>query len=120
MAHFARFVSMVRTPKEIKEDTDKLVADTVKMEQPLYPYGLCISLDDDILSKLDIDDDCDVGDTIHLCCLAKVTSSSKRDTSEGPKHHIELQITDMAVEDEDEENDAAVKRMAGRYSKKED
>lgn len=71
---------------------------------PLYPYGLCLSLDEDVLAKLDLDQNCEVGDLIHLFAMAKVTSVSMRDTQEGKSCRIELQITHLGLEDEDEEN----------------
>lgn len=118
MAHFAKFVSLARTPKELKADEAKNVPMPAAIEQPIYPYGTCISLEDEELDKLGLDADCDVGDTIHLCCMAKVTSCSKRDTSSGTTRRVELQITEVAIEDEDAEGAAAMSsetRIKGRY-----
>lgn len=72
-------------------------------EEPIYPYGLCISLTQDELEKLDLTPDCQVGDMIHLMAMAKVTSISQYETSEHTNCRIELQITHLAVEDEDKE-----------------
>lgn len=122
MAHFAKFVSLARTPKEIKDEADKCAAPCPPAsEAPIYPYGMCLSLDDETLDKLKLDADCDVGDVIHLCCLAKVTSCSKHDTSEGAKRRIELQVTDIALEDEDQENTSMsrAERIKQRYGKEE-
>ncbi len=46
---------------------------------PRYPYGLCISLCEDELEKLNLDGECNVGDMLHMHCLAEVTSVSMRD-----------------------------------------
>lgn len=70
-----------------------------------YPYGLCISLGDEQLEKLNLDKDCEPGDFIHIFAMAKVTSVSKNDTGEGEKTRIELQITHMGIEDEGKENE---------------
>jgi hypothetical protein len=73
-------------------------------DEPTYPYGLCISLTEKELAKLDLDDDASVGDTIHIFALAKVTSVSKHQGQQGAAStRIELQITHIALEDEDTE-----------------
>lgn len=74
----------------------------------VYPYGLCISLTQPELDKLGLsDDDVAVGDMLHIHAMAKVTSVSMSDSENfGPSCRVELQITDMVGEDEDEENDA--------------
>ena len=69
---------------------------------PQYPYGTQLCLNDMLLERLGLDDDCDVGDTLHFHAMAKVTSKSKNEQS-GTR--IELQITEMSAEDEDKENE---------------
>lgn len=70
-----------------------------------YPCGLQISLGDAELEKLGLDDDCEVGEYIHLFAFAKVTSVSSHDTGDGEKCRVSLQITHLSAEDEDEENE---------------
>lgn len=81
---------------------------------PRYPYGLCISLGDPELEKLDLDTtDVSIGDILHMHVLAKVTSISQRDDEvSGACCRIELQITNISAESEDDENEesAPVKR----------
>jgi hypothetical protein len=73
---------------------------------PNYPYGLCISLCQDELDKLNINkEDLNIGDILHLHCLAKVTSMSCSDNEGGSTCRVELQITNIAAESEDEENE---------------
>lgn len=72
---------------------------------PIYPYGLCISLTEKELEKLNLESDAQVGDLIHLHAMAKVTSVSQNDTSKGLTCRVELQITALAAEDESEENE---------------
>ena len=104
MDKLPNFVSMARSPEEIQEDGGGML--TVA-DQPLYPWGLKISLSEEELEKLDLDDDVAVGDTLHMFCLVRVTSVSKNETENGTCQRIELQITDIACEDEDDENEAA-------------
>lgn len=114
MAVFRKMVSMEQKPAEMREayatDLPASVAD-----QPVVPYGLRICLTDVELSKLDLEEEAQVGDTVHLFCLAKVTSVSKNDMGDGEKLRVELAITDMAVESEDAENQAARPNRKARY-----
>lgn len=78
---------------------------------PAYPYGLCISLCEDELEKLKIDEsEVEVGDMLHLHCLAKVTSVSSHDNQYSSGCRVELQICYMNAESEDEENDEEDKK----------
>lgn len=103
-------VDMKKSPAEKAEDSCPTPID----RQPDYPYGLCISLCDDELEKLDLDvSDVEPGDMLHLHCLATVTSKSERtDIPAGPSCRVELQITHVSIpESEDEENRDADKSM---------
>ncbi len=101
---FRHMVSMERTPAEKEEMTYSTLAPTVA-DVPNVPYGLCICLTEEELAKLDLEPDCEVGDTLHLVAMAKVTSISMNDTGDGAKCRIELAITDLALEDEDTETE---------------
>lgn len=76
-------------------------------EGPRFPYGLALCLTDKELAKLGLEADCECGDTVHLFCMAKVTSVSCNENEGGKCSRVELQITDMGVESEDEENEEA-------------
>lgn len=93
-----QFVDMAQEPREEGEDYSS-------PSLPMYPPGLSICLYQEQLDKLDLDDDVEPGDMVHLFCMAKVTSVSKRDTADGPDCRVELQITHIACENEDEENE---------------
>ena len=86
---------------------------------PTYPYGLCLALSEDELEKLGLDGDLPkVGMMIHLVAMAKVTSVSQneRETTDGGKKNccrVELQITHLATENEDDE--ASEMRQAKWY-----
>ena len=75
---------------------------------PVYPYGLTLSLNDETLDKLRMEEGCEVGDMIHFHCLAKVTSCSDH---ENAGQRVELQIVAMSAEDEDSENEDAEEKM---------
>lgn len=100
---------MARSPEDLKKDRDMPMAVAAKATAPTYSYGLTLSLDDETMGKLGIDGDLpDVGNTIHLAAMARVTcaSENERTTQDGGKEscrRIELQITHMAVENEDDE-----------------
>ena len=91
-----RMVDMARSTQEKIEAMDAPVP-TAAAD---YPYGLCISLDQDDLAKLDLDDDVEAGDMIHLVAFAKVTSVNKSDYNGAKTCRVELQIQSLAVEDE--------------------
>lgn len=83
---------------------------------PRYPYGLCISLCEDELEKLGLEDeDIEPGDMIHLQCMAKVTSVSSNSNQDGDHCRIELQITHIAAaEDEDDEGRSKLSKLYKR------
>lgn len=94
-----KFKDMAKSPEEMKESCEGMMS-----QNNLYPYGLCISLGQDELEKLELVDELEVEDMVHLFCLAKVTSISKNTTEKGEQNRAELQICFMAAEEEDDEN----------------
>lgn len=120
---FSSFVDMATTPQEVKED---LAQNGVPGYQPTkvaaYPYGLCITLTNDEIARLDLDTDCCAGDLIDFRALAKVTSKNEREMvdEQGNKTvdcRIELQIVQMAVENKTTESPGmdSETRARGRY-----
>ena len=97
----AGLVSMARSSEALKQDraygTIMPIADTT--EQPVYPYGLCISLSDEELEKLKLDCDCDVGEEITFVIRCEVTSVSQSKAPEGSRSRLELQIVAMKPSD---------------------
>lgn len=69
-------------------------------DKPDYPYGLRICLCDEQIEKLKLETDCDVGDTIEMRIVSRVTSVTKTDGPDGPCCRVELQIEQIAVEEE--------------------
>lgn len=98
MRKIPAMVDLAKTPADAKADAAP--------SQPIYSYGLCIALCDEELGKLGLSDDLpEVGDMLHMHCMAKVTSVSQHDTESGKCCRVELTITNMVAEDEDEENE---------------
>ena len=99
-------VDMKRTPAEAQAQQIETAT------PPEYPYGLCISFGNEEMEKLGLDDDVQVGDMLHMHCMAKVTSVSSHDHETSGKHcRIELQITHIQAEDEEAENKEAEEKM---------
>lgn len=96
----------MRKMVDMRRSLDEKIEATMPspMMQNDYPYGLCISLTHDELEKLDLDGDCEVGDMIDLRALGRVTSVSKTEVDGKPCCRIEIQLEQLAVEDEDKED----------------
>lgn len=95
---------MRRTDEEKAESAADMFP--TPMNQPDYPPGLCITLNEDTLEKLGLDEkDFDVGDMVHIQGMGLVTSKSTNAGADGAdKCRIEIQITHLASENEDDEN----------------
>jgi Major coat protein-like len=113
-------VSLAKTPAEVKEDMAPMVATSLPPSAPQYPYGCCISLENDTLKKLGLDGDLPaVGDVIEFMATAKVTSASMNervDESGKPETccRVELQITDMDVAETEDPAEEELERSAMR------
>lgn len=106
MMFHAPMVDLAKTPDDVKkEETNNGlgVAAGMKPKVAVYPYGCCLSLDDETLKKLGLDGDMpQIGEMVHFCCMAKVTSASQNEQEDdtGVKstcHRVELQIIQMGV-----------------------
>lgn len=83
--------------------------------RPKYPYGTQIVLTDKELAKLGCDaGEAFVGGMIHIHAMARITSVSSTDTSDGKRDRVELQIEEMCIEGEDAENAVAETAMRKR------
>lgn len=87
-----KLVDMARTAKEMTQTVSPSL-----MNAPLYDYGLSLCFNDETLDKLHLDTDVEVGDMLDTRMLLKVTSVSKNDTGDGEKCRVELQVTHIAV-----------------------
>lgn len=109
MEKIPAMVDMKRTPKEKAEVVD--MGSPVAANVPDYPWGLSISLCEEELEKIGLDeDDLEIGDILHMHALMKVTSVSSNEYEGGKHCRVELQITHMTGESEDAENEEAEKK----------
>lgn len=96
----AKLVSMKITPAEMKKRQEP--AETIGGgDRPAYPYGLSVRLDDDALEKLGIGEDLPEAESVMvLIAKVEVTSASSIDRAGGGKSRsVELQITDLCLEE---------------------
>lgn len=75
---------------------------TEEPEQPEYPYGLRISLEDESLKKLDITELPEVGQAMILQAKVEVVAVTQYERKNDESRTIELQITDMALNTDSE------------------
>lgn len=85
---------MVSMKTEVKMYHGDEKPSEVSIDQPEYPYGLEIHLDDQSLSKIDLGDK-KVGDVCMFMIKTKITSINERDDEKGTNRSMSLQITDM-------------------------
>lgn len=110
-----RLVDMARTPAEKKEELAEMTGPCMPSvdSMPDYPYGLCLSLDNESMEKLGLDTSCQVGDLLHFTAMAKVTSVSMRDSEmNGPDCRIELQIQQMGVPEDESTEDPSPGKLS--------
>lgn len=117
MEKMGNYVDMALSPQEQAEN----MPIAANIDTPKYPWGLCISLTNDELEKMGVEaKDFQVGDMINFDVLGKVTAVSERDASEGPCCRVEIQITGISVEDDEDEEQEYKKPsfVKNPYSKK--
>ena len=87
-------INMQQTAEEAKEYTEPKAIDA-----PKYPWGLCITLNDDSLDKLDIDKLPSVETEVTIVAKAQVSRISENQTQGGESNRsMDLQITDMRID----------------------
>jgi len=86
----------------MKMEDNEEYAETALMgpeDVPTYPYCLKITLQDEQLQKLGLEEMPEVGSEVKILAIAKVTDLSETEVQdEGTEKRMGLQITDMAVE----------------------
>jgi hypothetical protein len=83
--------------KQSKEESREY-SQPVEMDEPEYPYGLCIHLHDDSLEKLGITSLPKVGSEMTITAKVFVKSTSAYNTQKGESEmSMDLQITDMEI-----------------------
>jgi len=84
---------------------DSMACQPTPAEMPDYPWGLRICLTEKELEKLGLDADCECGDTVDLRAMGRVTSVSLNEVNGEQTCRIEIQIEQLAVENESTEDD---------------
>lgn len=88
-------IDMKMTPEEAKAEYGAPTA-SGDPDLPKYPYGLSLSLCDEILAKLGIGL-MPVGTTLALRAVVEVTSQGLREDQDGKDLNMQLQITQMEL-----------------------
>lgn len=90
-----QLVNMKMSPEEAKEDYG--IASPSAANLPAFPYGLELSLNDEVLAKLGMTLPA-VGAEFTLMAIVKVTSASSNETEGAePEIRASMQITDMQL-----------------------
>lgn len=84
-------IDLAYTPAEVKEE----VAEQQSPDTPKYPYGLCIYMDEDVLTKIGKSaSDFKVGDKMSFPVTFEVTGTSSNKKADGTTSDcINMQIT---------------------------
>lgn len=103
---------MAQKPKMVSmeyDDEDSIDACMpMPCEKPDFPYGLRINLTEKELSKMGLDPaEATTGGLVHGYFMGRITSVSTEQRDGEDRCRIEIQIEDLAIESEDQENDAA-------------
>lgn len=92
-------MSELKSMKIEQGEAEKLYGPASTMsEQPQYPYGLRLSLDDASLNKLDVSQLPRVGEKMMIEAVVEVVSVSAHESKEGPRRTLDLQITELCLE----------------------
>tara|TARA_R100001463_G_scaffold53095_1_gene104054 strand:+ start:735 stop:1112 length:378 start_codon:yes stop_codon:yes gene_type:complete len=76
-------------------------------DQPAYSYGLCISLGEEELAKLGIEELPAAGAEMMIKAMAYVKTASEKKEMDGTSKHLELQICAMGIDPIDKSKDNA-------------
>jgi hypothetical protein len=91
-----KLVSMKLPPRD-KTSEEKIYTSMADGDGPKYPWGLCLTLDEQQLKQLGITDLPKVDGTVTITAKADVTSVSENQTQDGPRRSVSLQITDLGL-----------------------
>jgi hypothetical protein len=104
-----KMVSMALSKKEAKDEAPC----EIPADQPRYPYGTSLYLDEDSLKKLGMEEMPSVGTEFPIMALAKVTGTSERETQDGSRKTLDIQLIKMGVGG-DEKPTGAAKKLYGK------
>lgn len=104
MKSFPSMVDMARSEADKAKDSPMGLVTPSVSDCPDYDYGLCGSFNKESLDKLDLDEDCHVGDYLHIVSFAKVTGIHMKAGS-NEIDRVDFCMCHIAVEDESEESE---------------
>jgi len=90
--------NMAVTAAERKEKEKHWNKPCSSMGGDKYPYGLTVNLEEESLDKLGLNTLPQAGDTMTLTAKVKVRSVESRDSDDGKRRSVSLQITSMELE----------------------
>lgn len=109
MPHDIPMTNMKMSAKEAREDMEPSMPDS-----PKYPWGLRITLNDEELKKLGVNQLPQAGSEMLIYAAVNVTESATMDTMDGGKSmRMELQITDLALLPKNMEENSPEKKLYG-------
>jgi len=88
-------------PKKSKLFAESMAGD----KPPLYPWGLCITLDNETLKKLGVDKLPEIDQPVMIQAYAEVTAASMRNVQDGVDRTVTLQIMELGMEDTEDRPD---------------
>jgi len=106
----------LKSMKMPKREMEKMAEpSSIATDRPMYPWGLSVSLDTCCLAMLGLDaSDFQIGEAKTLIARVEVTGISSSESKDGDANQsVQLQITDMCLE----EGDEAKKAAAALYDK---
>lgn len=106
MYKMPNMVDMCRTPEEKAKDSPMGLVTPAVSDLPDYDYGLCGSFNKESLDKLDLDENCHVGDYLCIQTLAKVTGVHMKPGS-NEIDRVDFCMTHICVEEDEESEDEA-------------
>jgi hypothetical protein len=90
-------------PKKKKSEMKMDMDAPTSSEHQKYPYGTTIRLEGDIAKKFECLEECGAGDVMELMAKAKVVQVRQVEKDgEKPAFEVELQLTDMNLEPDEE------------------
>lgn len=101
----------LKSMKMTKADReDQYPKASASVDEPSYPYGLTLHLDDAVIKKLGLGDMPDAGDNIVVLAKATVSSVSENEQAGGGKRRsMSIQITDLGIGAESDAKKASEK-----------
>ena len=91
---------------DLKKDAQPIDSDEM-YDEPMYSYGLCISLGREELEKLGIEKLPEAGGEMMIKAIAYVKTVRESKEQDGVEQNVELQITAMGIEPFDKSGDQA-------------